>query len=54
LQHRRVLTLTKFGNQYDLPVGELQRIMVRCLLTEVHLPESGDLMARLLSSPEPE
>ena len=53
LQHRCVLTLPKFGNKHGLPVGELQRIMMRRLL-EVHLPEAGDLVGALWGPPESE
>src|SRR4030095_8784707 len=53
LQHRCMLTLPKAGNQHDLPVGELQRIVVRQPLIEVHLPEAGDLVARHSGLPHP-
>src|SRR5262249_28299280 len=53
LQYRRVLTLAKICNQHDLPVGELQRIMVRQPM-EIHLPEAGDLVGRLSARQEPE
>src|SRR5215813_11427533 len=54
LQHCRVLALTKISNQHDLPVRELQRIMMRCRPIEIHLPETGNFVSRLPGGQEPE
>src|SRR5262249_24261217 len=54
VEDRQVLTLAKICNQHDLPVGELQRIMVRRRPMEIHLPEAGDLVGRLSGRQEPE
>jgi hypothetical protein len=44
LQHRRVLTLAKIRHQHDLPIGELQRIMMRRGPIEVDLAEASHLV----------
>jgi hypothetical protein len=42
LQHRRALSLAETGHKYDLPVWELERIMVHVRLMRINLPETGD------------
>ena len=44
LQHGRVLTFREPGEQHDLPVGELQRIVMHVLLLHLDLPESSYLL----------
>ena len=52
LQHRRVLTLVQPGEQHDLPVGELQRVVMRVWLLQLDLPESSYLLPNELLAPE--
>src|SRR5208282_5699699 len=44
LQHGRVLTFREPGKQHDLPVGELQRVVMHVWLLHLDLPESSYLL----------
>ena len=44
-----MLTLAQPGEQHDLPVGELQRVVVRVWLLHLDLPESSYLLPEFLA-----
>ena len=44
LQHGRALTFAQPGDQHDLPVGKLQRVMVNVGVVHADLSESGYLL----------
>jgi hypothetical protein len=44
LQHRRSLTLAETGQQDDLSVRELKRVVMTVLLSLIDLAETGDLV----------
>jgi len=52
LQHSRLLTLAQLCQQHDLPVGELQRIMMGTGLIVVYLPEPSHLVSGLAPGAE--
>jgi hypothetical protein len=52
LQHSRVLTLAQLCQQHDLPVGELQRIMMGVGPIVVDLPEPSHLVPGLAPGAE--
>ena len=45
LQHRRPLALAQTGDQHDLPVGELQGVVMHVRAVHVDLPEPGHLVS---------
>src|SRR5688572_28174359 len=56
LQHGRALTFAQPGDEHDLPVGELQRVMVNVGLVHADLPEPSYLLldpAKPQARPEP-
>ena len=44
LQHGRLLALTKIGDQHDLSIRELERIMMRRRPIEIDLAEASHLV----------
>ena len=44
LQHGRALTFDEIGYQYNLPIREFQRVVMRGRTTEIDLPESRNLV----------
>jgi hypothetical protein len=47
-----VLTFVEPGEQHDLPVGELQRVMMRVWLLHLDLPKSSYLLPDEFLAPE--
>src|SRR5689334_9390966 len=54
LQHGRMLALAELGNEHDLSVRELQRIVMRGGPIEIDLPKARNLVAGFPGGQEPE
>jgi hypothetical protein len=52
LQHDRVLTCAQPSELHDLPVGELQRVVMHVGLLQVDLPEPSRLLPDEFLTPE--
>ena len=52
VQYRRVLTFAQPGEERDLPVGELQSVVMRVWLLRLDLPESSHLIHDEFLTPE--
>jgi hypothetical protein len=49
LQHSRLLTLTETGEQHNLPVGELQCVVMHVRLLFPNLPEPSHFLSELFA-----